>query len=109
MSSYIGSAVKAKVSLIEQAEMGGDCLNSGCVPGTKLIRTANLIKDIHNAEKLGLKRNVNECTAEIMEQGFLAMVLSLSTRQRKGQPPLCAVSKGKSGQRRKLKVAVSLL
>lgn len=60
VSSYIASAVKAKVTLIEQNKMGGDCLNTGCVPSKSLIRTANLINDIHKAEKLGLKSNVYE-------------------------------------------------
>ena len=32
VSSYIASAVKAKVALIEKHKMGGDCLNTGCVP-----------------------------------------------------------------------------
>lgn len=69
VSSYIASAVKAKVTLIEQAKMGGDCLNTGCVPSKSLIRTANLIKDIHKAEKLWLKSNVNEYDfSEVMSQ-----------------------------------------
>ena len=29
---YIAAAVKAKVTLIEKHQMGGDCLNTGCVP-----------------------------------------------------------------------------
>ena len=32
VTSYIAAAVKAKVALIEKHKMGGDCLNSGCVP-----------------------------------------------------------------------------
>jgi ribulose 1,5-bisphosphate synthetase/thiazole synthase len=32
VSAYIASAAKAKVALIEKEKMGGDCLNSGCVP-----------------------------------------------------------------------------
>jgi len=30
--AYIGAAVKARVTLIEKDLMGGDCLNTGCVP-----------------------------------------------------------------------------
>src|SRR6056297_1734825 len=32
VSSYIAAAVKSKVALIERDKMGGDCLNTGCVP-----------------------------------------------------------------------------
>ncbi|MBV1891667.1 MAG: VTT domain-containing protein, partial [Gammaproteobacteria bacterium] len=32
VSSYIAAAVKAKVTLVEAHKMGGDCLNTGCVP-----------------------------------------------------------------------------
>lgn len=42
VSSIIGSAVKAKVSLVEKHKMGGDCLNTGCVPSKALIHAAQL-------------------------------------------------------------------
>ncbi len=32
VTAYIAAAVKAKVTLIEKHQMGGDCLNTGCVP-----------------------------------------------------------------------------
>jgi uncharacterized membrane protein YdjX (TVP38/TMEM64 family) len=37
VASYIGAAVRAKVTLIEKHKMGGDCLNTGCVPSKALI------------------------------------------------------------------------
>lgn len=40
VSSYVASAAGARVALIESAEMGGDCLNSGCVPSKALIHGA---------------------------------------------------------------------
>lgn len=60
VSSYIASAVKAKVTLVEQAKMGGDCLNTGCVPSKSLIRISNLIYEMNQAEKLGLKNNASD-------------------------------------------------
>jgi len=43
VASYIADAVKAKVTLIEQHKMGGDCLNTGCIPSKALIRSARLL------------------------------------------------------------------
>ena len=54
VSAYIAAAVKAKVTLIERDRMGGDCLNTGCVPSKALIRTARLAADIRRAGELGL-------------------------------------------------------
>ena len=38
VTSYIAAAVKAKVTLVEAGEMGGDCLNYGCVPSKAIIK-----------------------------------------------------------------------
>ena len=53
VSAYIAAAVKADVTLIEKHAMGGDCLNTGCVPSKALIRSARLAADMHRAHHLG--------------------------------------------------------
>lgn len=55
VSAYIAAAVKAKVGLIEKHKMGGDCLNTGCVPSKALIKTARAVYDANHAEKYGLE------------------------------------------------------
>ena len=55
VSAYIAAAVKSKVTLIERHKMGGDCLNTGCVPSKALIRTAKLKNQIEHAQKYGLE------------------------------------------------------
>jgi pyruvate/2-oxoglutarate dehydrogenase complex dihydrolipoamide dehydrogenase (E3) component/uncharacterized membrane protein YdjX (TVP38/TMEM64 family) len=55
VTSYIAAAVRAKVTLIEAHKMGGDCLNTGCVPSKALIRTARLAHEIRHAGRYGLK------------------------------------------------------
>jgi dihydrolipoamide dehydrogenase len=54
VTAYIGAAMKAKVALIEKHKMGGDCLNTGCVPSKALIRTASLLSMIKRHEEFGI-------------------------------------------------------
>lgn len=54
VTSYIGSAVKAKVALVEKHKMGGDCLNTGCVPSKALIRAAHAAHEVRTAHRFGV-------------------------------------------------------
>lgn len=56
VTSYIAAAVKAKVTLVEANRMGGDCLNTGCVPSKALIRTATLMRQMHDSAHYGIAR-----------------------------------------------------
>ncbi len=53
VASYIGAVVKAKVALVEENRMGGDCLNTGCVPSKALIASAKLASLVKNRKKFG--------------------------------------------------------
>jgi len=44
-----------KVLCVEKAELGGICLNWGCIPTKALIKTAEFIDEIKHADKHGLK------------------------------------------------------
>ncbi|OLQ70524.1 dihydrolipoyl dehydrogenase [Photobacterium proteolyticum] len=54
VSSYIAAAVKARVTLIERHKMGGDCLNTGCVPSKAIIRAAHTMAEISRANEFGI-------------------------------------------------------
>ena len=54
VTSYIAAAVKAKVTLIERHKLGGDCLNTGCVPSKALIRSAKFLSHVRRAEEFGI-------------------------------------------------------
>jgi pyruvate/2-oxoglutarate dehydrogenase complex dihydrolipoamide dehydrogenase (E3) component/uncharacterized membrane protein YdjX (TVP38/TMEM64 family) len=69
VSAYIAAAVKAKVTLIEKHRMGGDCLNTGCVPSKALIKSARVLATIRRAKDYGLKSASAEFDfAEVMER-----------------------------------------
>ena len=53
IAAYIAAAVRAKVTLIEKGKMGGDCLNTGCVPSKALIRSAKFIAQARRAADYG--------------------------------------------------------
>lgn len=55
VSAYIGAAVKAKVGLIEKEKMGGDCLNTGCVPSKALIQSCKMLSYAKRSEEFGFK------------------------------------------------------
>jgi dihydrolipoamide dehydrogenase len=54
VTSYIASAVNARVALVEKHKMGGDCLNTGCVPSKALIRAARAAHEIRTAPRFGV-------------------------------------------------------
>jgi pyruvate/2-oxoglutarate dehydrogenase complex dihydrolipoamide dehydrogenase (E3) component/uncharacterized membrane protein YdjX (TVP38/TMEM64 family) len=54
VSAYIAATVRAKVTLIEQHQMGGDCLNTGCVPSKALIHAARLAAQARVAGAAGV-------------------------------------------------------
>jgi pyruvate/2-oxoglutarate dehydrogenase complex dihydrolipoamide dehydrogenase (E3) component/uncharacterized membrane protein YdjX (TVP38/TMEM64 family) len=55
VAALIVATVKGKVTLIERDKMGGDCLNTGCVPSKSLIRSAKLAADMNRGPALGFK------------------------------------------------------
>jgi pyruvate/2-oxoglutarate dehydrogenase complex dihydrolipoamide dehydrogenase (E3) component len=54
VSAYLASALRAQVTLVEAVRMGGDCLNTGCVPSKALIHSARLAAESRRAAALGL-------------------------------------------------------
>ena len=69
VTSYIAAAVKAKVTLIEKHKMGGDCLNTGCVPSKAVIRSAKFMSHISRSKEFGIKKAEAEFDfADVMER-----------------------------------------
>ncbi len=69
VTSYIAAAVKSRVALIEQHKMGGDCLNTGCVPSKALIRSARFAAEQRKAGELGFSPSQSRADfAAVMER-----------------------------------------
>ena len=69
VAAYIAATVRARVTLIEKHRMGGDCLNTGCVPSKALIRSARLLAQMRRARDYGLRVPAVEIDfAEVMER-----------------------------------------
>jgi pyruvate/2-oxoglutarate dehydrogenase complex dihydrolipoamide dehydrogenase (E3) component/uncharacterized membrane protein YdjX (TVP38/TMEM64 family) len=68
VGAYIGAATRARVALIERDRMGGDCLNTGCVPSKALIRAARLNAQIARADEFGLPASARVNFAQVMER-----------------------------------------
>jgi len=69
VTAYISAAVKAKVTLVERHQMGGDCLNTGCVPSKALIRSAKLLNHMQRSKEFGIASATAQWDfAEVMER-----------------------------------------
>ena len=54
VSALIAATVRARVTLIEAKEMGGDCLNTGCVPSKALLASAKAAQGARDAGRFGI-------------------------------------------------------
>jgi len=57
VAAYIAAAAKARVVLVEKEKMGGDCLNTGCVPSKALIRSAKVLSYADRARDFGFRES----------------------------------------------------
>ncbi len=55
VASLIIAGARARVALVEQHRMGGDCLHTGCVPSKSLIRSGRIKHLFDRAADYGLK------------------------------------------------------
>lgn len=73
VTAYIGSAINARVILVEKGRMGGDCLNTGCVPSKSLIASAKLLHQIKHSNDWG----IHTATAEFEFSDIMARVTKI--------------------------------
>ena len=56
VAAHAAAALGARVALVERGLLGGDCLNTGCVPSKAIIRTSRLYAEMRDAERYGAQR-----------------------------------------------------
>ncbi len=55
VSGVMAGGLKMRVLLIEKSKMGGECLNTGCVPSKALLHAAKTARAMRDAGDIGLK------------------------------------------------------
>ena len=70
VAAIIAAGAKAKVILIERQKMGGDCLNTGCVPSKSLIRSGRMMAYLRRAKEYG----IDDATGTINFKAVMARV-----------------------------------
>ena len=56
VAAYTTSTLQGKVTLVEKHQMGGDCLNTGCVPSKSILRSAKFVADLKDFSSYGLSK-----------------------------------------------------
>ena len=79
VASLITAGAKAKVILVEKHKMGGDCLNTGCVPSKALIRSSRIAHYYQRAEEFGLQ-------AESAKADFSAVMARVQSAIKRIEP-----------------------
>jgi pyruvate/2-oxoglutarate dehydrogenase complex dihydrolipoamide dehydrogenase (E3) component/uncharacterized membrane protein YdjX (TVP38/TMEM64 family) len=78
VTAYIAATVRAKVTLVEAGKMGGDCLNTGCVPSKALIRSARLAHEIRTAGEYGLEPREPEVDFKAVMRRIQAAIATIA-------------------------------
>src|SRR4051812_9021599 len=55
VSAAAAAELGARVALVERDRMGGECLNTGCVPSKALLASARAASDARHAGRFGVR------------------------------------------------------
>jgi len=81
----VAAQLGLRVALIERGRMGGDCLNTGCVPSKALLAAAHAAMDARAAGRFGLRIPVPEVAWEAVQahvQGVIATLAPMDSATR---------------------------
>ncbi len=72
------SQLGAKVVLVEKGAMGGDCLNTGCVPSKALLAVAKRAQQVRMAGRLGLTANLGDISPQAVHNHVQAVIRDIA-------------------------------
>jgi pyruvate/2-oxoglutarate dehydrogenase complex dihydrolipoamide dehydrogenase (E3) component len=68
----------ARVVLLEGGEMGGDCLNYGCVPSKSLIAAAHAAHQVRSSHRFGVRAAVPEIDMEAVRAHVRSVIAGIA-------------------------------
>jgi len=74
----VAAQLGVKVALIEQSRMGGDCLNTGCVPSKALLAAAHTAQAIRRASRFGLRVAASEIDWQAVQTHIHAAITAIA-------------------------------
>ncbi len=68
--NLVDAAVKSgmKVALAENGDMGGTCLNRGCIPSKMWIYPADVIRQIEEGARIGIEAKIEKADFEVVRE-----------------------------------------
>ena len=60
VAAYTTNTLQARAVLVEREKMGGDCLNTGCVPSKSILRSSKFIADMQRSKSFGISKTSYE-------------------------------------------------
>lgn len=73
------SQLGAKVALVEEKELGGVCLNAGCIPTKALLKSADTVSAIRKSKEFGISSHIDGISWKIAIDRKKRVVKTLNT------------------------------
>lgn len=80
IASMVGAQARAKVLLVEQDRLGGDCLYTGCIPSKTLLASARVAHIVKHAKEFGVGTTAQEIDYERIMERIRAVIKSIEPK-----------------------------
>ncbi len=78
VSAYVAAHAQARVALVEAGEMGGDCLNRGCVPSKALLQSARVAQQARHAQGFGVQTGPVQVDFAVVLQRVRSIIAAIA-------------------------------